>query len=76
MDEHYGVVGAFIGIDCYPVVGGVDPGDYVLNYLLRVIVSAVPPAGVVVFLLSRAIVTYYHSVSPGIVFLTRPSLLR
>ena len=75
MDEHDGVVGAFIGIDCYPVVGGVDPGDYILNYLLRVIVSAVPPAGVVELFISRTIVTYYHSVSPGIVSLTRPFLL-
>ena len=75
MDEHDGVVSAFIGIDCHPVVGGVDPGDYVLNYLLRVIVCAVPHAGVVELLISRTSVTYYHSVSPGIVSLTRPSLL-
>ena len=75
MDEHDGVVGAFIGVDCYPVVCGVDPGDYVLDYLLRVIVGTVPPAGVVELLISRASVTYYHSVSPSIVSLTRPSLL-
>ena len=75
MDEHDGVVGAFMSVDCHPVIGGVNPGDYVLDYLLRVIVGTVPPASVVELLITMASVTYYHSVSPDIVSLTRPSLL-
>lgn len=74
VDEHDSVVGRFTSVDGHPVVGGVDAGDYVFNYLLRIVVGAVPPAGVVELFISGAIVAYYHVVSPGIVFLTRPSL--